>query len=57
MPSVDFKSLLLGVVVVCMILASLSYAFYKYMILHDYKVITDPNEAPELNIANPDTSI
>ena len=54
MATVDKKTLILGIVLLLFILVSMSVTFYRYMILRDYEVIIDPEEAPDLNIANPE---
>ena len=54
MATVDKKTLILGIVLLLLVLVSVSVTFYRYMILRDYAVIIDPEEAPDLNIANPE---
>ncbi len=54
MATVDKKTLILGIVLLLFIGISVSVTFYRYMVLHDYVIFTDPEEAPELNIANPE---
>ncbi len=54
MATADKKTFILGIVLLLFILISVSVTFYRYMILRDYVVITDPEEAPDLNIANPE---